>query len=197
VNTRRLDAGLGITGLVPLRHLFCPWAVRSCIEETRTLVFRPLPASTSQFERAMSDRNAHVRRVAIRRHIQDGRRRIALISGLIAQVASRGGDTTLGERLLATMESALDTLVEIARANGGEVCTVHAQALRLSSAVDARQDCPADESFDPIAADRRGRDVRPGAEAVSSLRSVRAHAWNRRGRVTYAASSSLGLTSTN
>lgn len=133
----------------------------------------------------MSDRNAHVRRVAIRRHIEDGRRRLALIRGLIAQVASRGGDTTLGERLLATMESALDSLVEIARANGGEIGTVYAQPFCLSSAVDACRVDLADESFDLEAADRRGRDVRPVAEAASSLRSVRAQAWNRRGRVTY------------
>jgi hypothetical protein len=145
----------------------------------------------------MPDRNAHVRRVALRRHIEDGRRRIALIRGLIAQVASRGGNTTLGERLLATMESALDALVEIAQANGGEVCAVHAESRRLASTVDARRDRLADESFDPVAADRRGRDVRPTADAVSSLRSVRAHAWNRRGRVTYTASSTLRPTSTN
>jgi hypothetical protein len=113
----------------------------------------------------MSDRNADVRRVAIRRHIEDGCRRIALIRSLIAQVDSRGGDTTPGEGLLATMESALQTLVEIGRFNGGEVCAV-------------------DEPYVPVVAYRHGRDGQQMAEAGSSLQPVLAHAWNRRGRIT-------------
>lgn len=119
------------------------------------------PPSTSQFERAMPDRNADVRQVAIRRHIEDGRRRIALIRGLIAQVASRGGDTTLGDGLLASMEGALDTLMEIGRANGGEICAVNAEPLRSSSTVEARRAGLAAESFDPVVAHCHGRDGQP------------------------------------
>jgi len=65
-----------------------------------------------------SDRNAEARRVAVERHIEEERRRIALFRGLVAQAASRGGDTTVGERILANMESTLSTLEETRRANG-------------------------------------------------------------------------------
>ena len=138
----------------------------------------------------MSDRNADVRRVAIRRHIEDGRRRIVLIRNLIAQVASRGGDTTLGESLLATMEGALETLVEIGRANCGDARPLNTEPmLRLAATIEAHRNGLTDGSA------HHQRDQWPVSEASRSLQPVRTHLWNRRGRVTLAAFSNRRRTS--
>jgi len=67
----------------------------------------------------MSDKSAAARLAAIRQHVDEGSSRIALFRRLIAQMASRGGDTALGERLLVSMESDQAALEEIWRANAG------------------------------------------------------------------------------
>jgi hypothetical protein len=104
-----------------------------------------------------TDRNAETRRIAIERHIEDGRRRVALFRGLIAQAASQGGDTTLAGRILTNMESAVCALEETWRANGGVLREVPGQAARS---------CPSDN-------DRWHRLIDEWRDAVDSLREVR------------------------
>lgn len=78
----------------------------------------------------MPDRNAHLRLAAIQQHIDEHRARIGRFRGLIAQVASRGGDPTMGERLLAGMENSLQTLEGVWRANGGQAHALDTRPIR-------------------------------------------------------------------
>ena len=65
----------------------------------------------------MSRRNTEQRLATIERHIEEGRRRIALFEEMIAQMACNGGDTALAQRLLATLQRGLVSLHEIRRSN--------------------------------------------------------------------------------
>jgi len=133
----------------------------------------------------MSDNNAAVRLVAIRQHVEEGSSRIALFRHLIGQMASRGDDTALGERLLVTMESALATLEEIWRANGGVPDAANAQSMR-SPPTEERRHGLADASLDAPAAHELSRDGMPTlALGTRQPQGIAAHpqAWQPTERV--------------
>jgi hypothetical protein len=106
-----------------------------------------------------TDRNAETRRIAIERHIEDGRRRVALFRGLVAQAASQGGDTTLAGQILANMETAVGMLEETWRANGGRLREVPGHAARSGPSDNDLSARLIDESRDALDSLREARDA--------------------------------------
>jgi hypothetical protein len=104
-----------------------PWPAGHCIVEKRRVGSLALLAVRSL--NMPSDRNAAVRQAAVERHIEEGRARIARLRDLVAQMASRGGDPAIGERILATMEVAIGALEQTWRTNGGVLHEVKVQSV--------------------------------------------------------------------